>query len=237
MQIKCNFLGDRLRKLLILLIIAMVLITTGCSAIIEKKVMEKYEEADKNAHSEVFYDEAIGLFNEIKLIDGYEKYVSEEECNKYIDYLTTYKDARELSSGVIFALSERISKGYYNEYTPLEIQKIEKGLSMLKDLKSKENIEKYIDLKVLNTFIEIYEDTLSDDDSSSESTLSYADKKKAKQEGVRIGMTQQEVLNSNWGKPEDVNTTTTAYGTSEQWVYDGYKYLYFEDGLLTTIQE
>lgn len=215
----------------------MVLITTGCSAITEKKVMEKYEKADKTAHGELFYEDAIGLFNEIKSIEGYAEYISEEECNKYIDYLTTYKDARELFSGVILALSKRISKGYYNEYTPLEIQKVEKGLSILKDLRSKENIEKYINLKELNIFIEIYEDTLSNDDSSLECTLSYADKKKAKQAGVNIGMTQQEVLNSNWGKPKDINKTTTAYGTSEQWVYDEYKYLYFEDGLLTTIQE
>ncbi len=60
---------------------------------------------------------------------------------------------------------------------------------------------------------------------------------KAKQEGVSIGMTQQEVLNSNWGNPKEINKTTTAYGTSEQWVYYGNKYLYFDDGILTAIQE
>lgn len=53
---------------------------------------------------------------------------------------------------------------------------------------------------------------------------------------VTIGMTTEEVLTKGWGKPNDINRTTTAYGVSEQWVYNGYKYLYFEDGILKTIQ-
>lgn len=52
-----------------------------------------------------------------------------------------------------------------------------------------------------------------------------------------IGMTDDEARKSTWGKPKNINRTTTAYGISEQWVYDGYKYLYFEDGILTTIQD
>jgi hypothetical protein len=50
-------------------------------------------------------------------------------------------------------------------------------------------------------------------------------------------MTKEEVLIEGWGKPIDINRTISKYGTSEQWVYDGYKYLYFEDGVLTTIQD
>ena len=53
---------------------------------------------------------------------------------------------------------------------------------------------------------------------------------------VFIGMTSDEVLKSKWGEPRKINRTTTAYGVREQWVYEGYKYLYFEDGILTTIQ-
>lgn len=54
---------------------------------------------------------------------------------------------------------------------------------------------------------------------------------------VTIGMTKEEVLTEGWGKPSDVNRTTTASGVSEQWVYPGYKCLYFEDGILVTIQD
>ena len=56
-----------------------------------------------------------------------------------------------------------------------------------------------------------------------------------RKEGVTIGMTQREVLLSNWGRPRLVNRTTTALGTREQWVYGG-GYLYFDNGVLTTIQ-
>ena len=54
--------------------------------------------------------------------------------------------------------------------------------------------------------------------------------------GVSLGMSPEEVLASSWGKPERVNRTTNAYGTSEQWVYGGRNYLYFENGVLTSIQ-
>lgn len=41
----------------------------------------------------------------------------------------------------------------------------------------------------------------------------------------------------DWGKPKDVNKTKTAYGTNEQWIYSGNRYLYFDDGELTAIQD
>ena len=53
----------------------------------------------------------------------------------------------------------------------------------------------------------------------------------------QIGMTETEVLSSLWGKPEDINKTTTAYGVSEQWVYDNNRYVYLDDGIVTSIQE
>lgn len=56
-----------------------------------------------------------------------------------------------------------------------------------------------------------------------------------RKQGVRIGMTKEEVLQSSWGRPRSVNKTTFAWGTREQWVYDG-GYLYFDDDKLTAIQ-
>ena len=53
-------------------------------------------------------------------------------------------------------------------------------------------------------------------------------------------MTADEVKNSTWGEPSDINKTTTKYGVREQWVYRSSsktKYIYFEDGIVTTIQE
>ncbi len=54
--------------------------------------------------------------------------------------------------------------------------------------------------------------------------------------GVTIGMTKDDVLLSSWGAPSNINKTVNANGTSEQWVYDNYNYLYFENGILTSIQ-
>lgn len=52
-----------------------------------------------------------------------------------------------------------------------------------------------------------------------------------------IGMTAEEVCNSTWGEPNKINKTTTEYGTSEQWVYGGGRYIYLDDGIVTAIQE
>lgn len=52
-----------------------------------------------------------------------------------------------------------------------------------------------------------------------------------------IGMTASEVRSSSWGSPNDINKTTTAYGVNEQWVYGGGRYIYFEDGIVSAIQE
>jgi hypothetical protein len=52
---------------------------------------------------------------------------------------------------------------------------------------------------------------------------------------VSIGMTAEE-CRSALGYPVQKNKTTTASGTSEQWVYSGNRFLYFEAGILTTVQ-
>ena len=62
-----------------------------------------------------------------------------------------------------------------------------------------------------------------------------ADKTERRKQGVLIGMTREEVQLSNWGKPRKINRTTGATFEHEQWVYDG-SYLYFRQGILTTIQ-
>jgi hypothetical protein len=54
--------------------------------------------------------------------------------------------------------------------------------------------------------------------------------------GVHIGMSRDEVIRSSWGRPDHINRTTSAEGVQEQWVYGLRSYLYFKDGILTTIQ-
>ncbi len=61
-------------------------------------------------------------------------------------------------------------------------------------------------------------------------------KARKKQQGVRIGMSEQDVLDSSWGKPTKINKSVYSWGTHEQWVYPNDNYLYFENGKLTSIQ-
>ena len=51
----------------------------------------------------------------------------------------------------------------------------------------------------------------------------------------KIGMTKAEAFKT-WCEPWTVNTTETAGGTREQWVYKDRGYLYFENGVLVAIQ-
>ena len=53
---------------------------------------------------------------------------------------------------------------------------------------------------------------------------------------VVIGWTKEMCVQS-WGKPYEVNKTTTKYGVNEQWVYSLKRYLYFEGDKLTATQE
>ena len=55
-------------------------------------------------------------------------------------------------------------------------------------------------------------------------------------EEVFLGMTIEQARLS-WGKPMQINRTISHSRKHEQWVYGGRRYLYFENGLLTAIQD
>ena len=63
-------------------------------------------------------------------------------------------------------------------------------------------------------------------------------RRQAAKPSPRIGMTRQQVVNdTNWGRPYDINRTTSRLGVREQWVYGTRRYLYFDNGVLTAIQD
>ena len=58
---------------------------------------------------------------------------------------------------------------------------------------------------------------------------------------AELGMTEEQVRETNWGEPTSVNRTTMVNHVREQWVYtddDGTsrRFLYFDNGRLTAIQ-
>ena len=67
--------------------------------------------------------------------------------------------------------------------------------------------------------------------------------KKAKEEeelahsDPKIGMTVEEVLKCAWGKPDHINKDTYSWGTQEQWCYSNNRYVYFENGIVTSISD
>ena len=52
-----------------------------------------------------------------------------------------------------------------------------------------------------------------------------------------IGMTIEELEQSTWGKPYEINTRKYVWGTTQQWCYSDYRYVYLEDGIVTAISE
>jgi hypothetical protein len=52
-----------------------------------------------------------------------------------------------------------------------------------------------------------------------------------------IGMTKSQLLETCWGKPRNTNTTTTAYGTSEQLVFGAGRYVYLRNGVVEAIHQ
>lgn len=57
-----------------------------------------------------------------------------------------------------------------------------------------------------------------------------------KKKGITIGMSTADVRASSWGEPERINSTINAYSTTEQWVYGNGNYLYFDNGVLRSMQ-
>jgi hypothetical protein len=53
---------------------------------------------------------------------------------------------------------------------------------------------------------------------------------------IQVGMLTSEVR-AAWGKPNHVNTSMYASGTREQWVYSDTSYVYFEDGVMTSLHQ
>ncbi len=63
-----------------------------------------------------------------------------------------------------------------------------------------------------------------------------AQKGKLISEGIiEVGMTKRMCIEA-WGSPEKINTTSSTAGVHEQWVYGAGYYVYFENGIITTIQ-
>ncbi len=78
---------------------------------------------------------------------------------------------------------------------------------------------------------------INDGDDATQRTLRRTSVSIRAQRDPQIGMTAEEVRLSSWGEPYKINKSTYSWGTSEQWCYSGYKYIYLDNGIVTSIQE
>ena len=62
-------------------------------------------------------------------------------------------------------------------------------------------------------------------------------KDKIKDSIPQVGMTASEVKQTKWGSPDKINKDTYSWGTSEQWVYNDYGYVYIKNGKVTSVSE
>lgn len=53
---------------------------------------------------------------------------------------------------------------------------------------------------------------------------------------IRMGMSK-DACNLSWGEPDDINTSKGSWGAHEQWVYPNNRYVYFDNGKLSAIQD
>lgn len=83
--------------------------------------------------------------------------------------------------------------------------------------------------------VEAEERKLQKEQAVKQAKLDAAEKARKKREGVSLGMTMQDVLDSSWGKPRQVIRTQSPFVTTEVWIYSGGT-LAFNNGVLTVIQ-
>lgn len=60
-------------------------------------------------------------------------------------------------------------------------------------------------------------------------------KAEKRRQGIHVGMTAQDVLDSSWGRPEKINRTVTRDTVREQWVYGLGQYVYLVNGVVEAI--
>ena len=96
------------------------------------------------------------------------------------------------------------------------------------------------DLSNTDTSNDDSSNSVTDDSSQSDTSVfdtSEQDTTPATAPDPQIGDSEQDVLNSSWGQPDDKTETKDAYGTSAMWFYDGMKSIFFVDGKVNSISQ
>lgn len=204
----------KISKFFLFAIVLQLLVSCGENNLDNKTTQTKNKEGSK--HTELTCDEKL---EEYKILISNKDYwaASTKMSGCSIRYPEKYKS---------YATEAEI-KGYESIFT-------DKNKSSADRLKSFREFEKIYPQKALEYTNLLNNLQMQVEKDNSEELKKIAKKKKS--EGVSIGMTKEDVLASSWGKPIRINTTTNKWGVSEQWVYGGGNYLYFQNGILESIR-
>ncbi len=163
-------------------------------------------------NGQTFYDYAYFNDDAMSHLNGIEKSSSSGKCvyteSRYLFFSNELHGIIEATDGM--------------EYVSISVEETENILS--KGRNFYEILNYYRDEYWFNINIERQEKETENNQSE--------DPKNAK---PSIGMTKDQVLNGAWGAPDRKNIDEFAWGTHEQWVYDNLGYVYFENGIVTSI--
>lgn len=232
--------GVYMNKILLALVIVMLFIAGGTSYYAYSVFTEDNRKIVNNQIDSIQENEY--TTEEIEKLSRIEKQLLEEyENGNYKIFIQHFKNSFVATANYIEpsdSILKLYNDGVYAYYN--ELNEFEKDIFRLVHEESlTQETMKFVKSKFENDINMYYSEKNLIETSSKkrqEEIRVQIDKEKRAKEGVQIGMTTEEVLMSNWGSPKDINKTTTAYGTSEQWVYRNNNYLYFEDGILVSIQ-
>ncbi|MGN7329726.1 hypothetical protein [Bacillus altitudinis] len=226
----------------ILFILGAIFILSGCG---QNKGSEE-STSSKNVTSEEKVSSAIDSHN---LTEADRKFIRLIKEEKFDEVISKTAELKEVFQKDYYFIASAFKKNKELDGKELDVENhdsymyIEAMLDKVKysndhtDLKFKQfkkrNLEKIKSLETLKT-----ENTTIDKNEIEEYERNkQIEDRTLNPQSVSIGMTEEDVLLNGWGRPAKVNTNVTKSRTLKQWVYKGNKYLYFEDGILTSISK
>lgn len=217
--------------------------------------------SDSNEYAECC---EIIVANKLKLLDEFDEYYNNKEFRKALNGYEMLRDI-EIDDNIIQKIIKckdmlGLQGIWYDKYS-------EKNIVVIKDysIQFEENVIELFETTYRGRFalrnedntiivmldtdnqIRIYTDDYGDDiyvsrekyDENKERKEKELNEKKKQEIKIEpyIGMTSIQVENSTWGKPKKINKTTYEWGTTEQWCYSNNRYIYLDNGIVTSIQE
>ena len=94
-----------------------------------------------------------------------------------------------------------------------------------------------VGLDEMKTISKKYASDYVDNNKKAQQKLYQEERENLRKSIPKVGMTSYEVRQTKWGNPDKINKDTYSWGTTEQWVYKKYGYVYLRNGIVTSVSE